>query len=111
MLASQRGWFDTFATRIDATTSTVQLPADAVHDDGFSLGAVGADRDPSPSFATGQRIETVVGDHIEAGLAFNDVSHRSHRGCHDAPAAARQSISSVEAHGVGVHGPLLQLLG
>ena len=26
VLLGQRGWFDTFATRIDATTSTVELP-------------------------------------------------------------------------------------
>ncbi len=31
VLLGQRGWFDTFPTRIDATRSTVQLPADAAH--------------------------------------------------------------------------------
>jgi hypothetical protein len=29
VLLGQRGWIDTFPTRIDATTSTVQLPADS----------------------------------------------------------------------------------
>ena len=45
--------------------------------DGFGLGAVMADRDPPATFATGQRVQTVVGDDIEAGLAFNDVGHPS----------------------------------
>ena len=37
VLLGQRGWFDIFPTRIDATTSTVQLPADAVHRVGGQL--------------------------------------------------------------------------
>ena len=46
-------------------------------DDGFGFAAVMADRDPPATLATGQRIESVVGDDIEAGVAFNDVGHPS----------------------------------
>jgi hypothetical protein len=31
VLLGQRGWFDTFPTRIDATTSTTELPAGSAH--------------------------------------------------------------------------------
>ena len=43
--------------------------------DSLGFVAVMADRDPPATFSTSQWIESVVGDDIEAGLAFNDVGH------------------------------------
>ena len=44
--------------------------------DGLGLLTIGSDRMPAASLASGERVESVIGDDVEAVLALHDVGHR-----------------------------------